>query len=121
MNPETWIKKDDTRIEVEAVLVDESNVESVATWCRGTLVTEIDPEHPEETQYGINVQTPTGYARASLGAYVIKFGTNFFTYRIRVFEEIYMPKSRTAPHPESTGDTRKRLGFGDTTSSWRQI
>lgn len=110
---QTWQKRDNPGITLEAVRLNEENVEEVATWCRGTLIDEIDPEHPEEKQYGINVETPSGTKRASLNMYVIKYGPNFFVEHIRVFEGMYKPSDRPAPPPESIGDAVKQRGFAD--------
>jgi hypothetical protein len=109
---ETWVRKE-TGIEVEAIRLNEDNAAEVAAWCRGELIEEIDAEHPEEKQPGINVPTPTGNQRASLHMYVIKFGKHFFVSVPRVFELSYQPLLRQSPPPESIGDTRKRLGFAD--------
>lgn len=110
---EIWRKKDNHSIEVEAVRLNEDNAASVAAWCGGELIEEIDPEHPEEKQPGINIHTPSGVARASLHMYVVKYGTSFFAEHNRRFETVYEPKLRAAPPLESAGDTRKRLGFAD--------
>lgn len=110
---ESWRKKDSPSIVVEAVRLTEDNVENIAKWCGGELVEEIDPEHPDETQLGINFQTPNGMKRASLHMYVVKFERSFFVSHNRKFETVYEPVNREAPPLESAGDTRKRLGFAD--------
>lgn len=110
---EFWQKKDMPETQVEAVRLNEDNAAEIATWCNGSLVEEIDPEHPDEMQPGINFNTPQGMKRASLHMYVIKFGTNFFTTSNRRFEEVYEPVSRPSTPLESAGDTRKSLGFAD--------
>lgn len=110
---ETWRRKDSPDVLVEAIRLNEDNAADVAKWCRGELIEEIDPEHPEEKQPGINANTPTGPQRASLHMYVIKFAGHFFVSHNRVFETVYEPTARQAPPLESAGDTRKRLGFAD--------
>lgn len=110
---ELWRKKDNPAVEVEAVRLTEDNAEEVAAWCRAEIVEEIDPEHPEEMQPGLNIWTPNGMKRASLHDYVIGFGNSFFTTSNRRFETNYEPVTREAPPLESAGDTRKRLGFAD--------
>lgn len=110
---ELWRKKDNHNIQVEAVRLTEENAAKIAAWSRAELVEEIDPEHPEEKQPGLNIQTPNGFKRASLHMYVVKFGNNFFTAHNRIFETKYEPVNRPAPPLESSGDTRKRLGFAD--------
>lgn len=113
MNPELWRKKENHEITVLAVRLNEDNAAAVAHWCGGELIEEIDPEHTEEMQPGINVRTPLGMKRASLHMYVIKFGQQFFVKDNRPFEISYEPVNREAPPLESPGDTRKRLGFAD--------
>lgn len=110
---ELWHKRDNSAITVEAVRLNEDNAAAVAEWCKGTLIEEIDPEHPEEMQPGINLNTPNGMKRASLGMYVVKYGRQFFAQHNRPFETVYEPDNREAPPLESAGDTRKALGFAD--------
>lgn len=116
---ETWKKRDNNAIVVEAVRLNEDNVYEVAQWCRADIVDEIDPEHPEEKQRGLNINTPAGVKRASLGMYVILFGRQFFVSHNRVFETIYEPTDRPAPPLESAGDSRKARGFADPFDSGR--
>lgn len=110
---ELWRKKGSPGITVEAVRLNEDNAAEVAAWCRGDVVEEIDPEHPDETQPGINIRTPYGMERASLHSYVVKYADQFFVGSNRSFETKYEPVNREAPPLESAGDTRKRLGFAD--------
>jgi hypothetical protein len=113
MSIEAWQKKDSPTIRVMAVRLTEDNAAVVAEWSGSELIEEIDPEHPEETQPGLNVRTPGGTKRASLHMYVIKFGTHFFAEHNRPFEEVYEPVNRPAPPPESAGDARHERGFSD--------
>ena len=110
---EQWRKKDAHHITVEAVRLTEDNATMVAAWCGGELIEEIDPEHPEETQPGINIRTPKGTKRASLHMYVIKYGNQFFVDNNRPFEMKYEPVNRPAPPLESAGDAAKERGFAD--------
>lgn len=110
---EVWQKKDAPHVTVEAVRLTEANAVEVAAWCRGDLIEEIDPEHPEEKQPGINLETPSGLTRASLHMYVVKYGKNFFVEHVRRFEDIYKPQDRLSPPPESIGDAMKQRGFAD--------
>lgn len=110
---ETWRKQDNPAITVEAVRLREDNAAVVAAWCRGSVVEEIDPEHPDEMQPGININTPAGVKRASLHMYVVKFGNNFFVSHNRPFEMTYEPVNREAPPLESAGDARRQRGFSD--------
>lgn len=110
---EKWQKQSNPAIIVEAVRLNEDNVADVGKWAGALMVEEIDPEHPEETQWGMNVNTAAGSKRASLGMYVVKFGKHFFVSRVREFELVYEPVSRPLPPPESAGDSRKARGFAD--------
>jgi hypothetical protein len=110
---ETWVKKDDPSITVEAVRLNEGNVLATAAWCMGEVVEEIDPFDPLETQDAINVITAEGPQRASLGMYVIKYGRQFLVSRVRPFEEVYTPERRDSPPPESIADSRRQRGFAD--------
>lgn len=116
---EDWQRKDMSDVHVEAVRLTEDNATEVAAWCGGTLIEEIDPEHPEETQPGINFNTHMGMKRASLHMYVVRTGDHFFTTSNRRFEEIFEPVHRDSTPLESAGDTRKRLGFADPFDSGR--
>lgn len=118
MRTETWVKQDNPTIEVEVVRLDEDNVEEAAAWCGGELVEEIDPEHTEEMQHGINFQSATGWQRGSLGMYLVKYGQSFYTSHNRPFEMNYMPKGGPAIQPESAGEAARSRGFG---SYGRQI
>lgn len=111
MTPETWVKRD-SDITVEAIRVNEDNVEEVAAWSGGDLVEEYDPVDGE-FQYGINLRTPQGVRRVNFHMYVLRFGGAFYTAFPRRFEEAYIPVERDAPPPESAGDTRQRLGFAN--------
>lgn len=110
---EIWEKQENPSVTVEAIRLNEGNAPAVAQWCGGELIEEIDPEHPEEIQPGINVDTTNGITRASLGMYVVKFGRRFFVSHNRPFEMKYQPQSRPAPPLESAGDSRKARGFAD--------
>ena len=110
---EKWRKKTDPGVLVDAVRLNEDNVEQVAFWCRGETVEEIDPEHPDELQLGINVSTVAGTLRASLNMYVINYGTKFFVSHNRPFEMKFEPVFRPAPPLESAGDAAKERGFAD--------
>lgn len=110
---ETWEKKSSSAITVEAVRLNEDNAVAVAAWCGAEVIEEIDPQDPLLKQPGLNVPTPAGMKRASLGTYVIRYGGNNFVESVRKFEELYTPRDRKSPPPESAGDTRHRLGFSD--------
>lgn len=110
---ELWIKKHNGVL-VKAVRLNEDNAEVVRQWCGGDLVEEIDPEHPDERQPGINVPTPLGHQRASLHMYVIQYGAGKFTVsHARPFEMVYQPLEREEDALESAGDARRQRGFSD--------
>lgn len=114
MEIEFWQKKSSPAVLVEAIRVTEANVEDISKWCRGELVEEIDPEHPDENRYGVNVRTGYGdIERLTLGMYISRAAGKFYIFHNRVFETMYEPRDREAPPLESIGDTRKALGFGD--------
>jgi hypothetical protein len=110
---ETWVKRDNPAITVEAVRLNEDNATDVATWCKADVVEEIDPEHPQEMQPGLNVTTPGGVKRASLHMYVVGYGGNFFVEHNRPFEMKYKPQDRPPTPLESAGDARRERGFAD--------
>jgi hypothetical protein len=111
MKIETW-KKRRGGIVVQAVLLTEDNATEVAGWCRGLLVEEKGREDPTDLWPGINVPTPNGHKRASLGMYVIKSGTKFFVATMNAFEQTYETLEIKQP-VETPNKTRERLGFGD--------
>ena len=111
---EVWRKRDNPDILVEAVRLNEDNAAEVAAWSKAELIEEIDPEHVEEMQPGLNVRVAGGrIERASLGMYVAKTGVAFFVMHNRPFEMQFEPTTRPAPPLESAGDARKARGFAD--------
>ena len=110
---EIWEKKGAPETTVEAVRLNEDNAADVAAWCKAELIEEIDPEHPSEKQPGLNVNTVTGFKRASLHMYVIKYGGQFFVEHNRPFEMLYQPQNRPPTPLESAGDARRERGFAD--------
>ncbi len=110
---EVWRRIDDHEVTVEAVRLTEKNVRQVGQWCKAEPVMELDPEDTLEEQPALNVETPRGVQRCSLGMYVIKVGPNFLVMHNRQFEIKYEPTTRPAPPLESAGDSRKARGFAD--------
>ena len=104
---ETWRKRDASNVVVEAIRLNEDNVVAAAQWCNGELIKEIDPVHPQEEQWGINVFTAQDVKRASLGMYVVKFGKHFFVSHNRKFEMVYEPVNRPAPAPQTAREARQ--------------
>lgn len=64
-----WRKKP---VVVQANELTRDNAESVAVWCGGVLVEEVNAENPLDKYVGINIPTLEGIMRASEGDYVIK-------------------------------------------------
>lgn len=111
---ETWRKRDDHNVTLEAVRLNEGNVEALAAEFNLTLVEETDPEHPDEKQFGLNVPVPEHkIKRASLGMYLVKYGRAFHVEYPRTFELVYEPANRPPPPPESIGESRRARGFAD--------
>lgn len=110
---EEWRRRANPNIVVQAVRLTEDNASEVAEWCGATLIEEIDPEFPDETQPGLNVPCPNGMQRASLGMYVYKIAKHVFVMHNRPFEIMHEPVGRPAPPLESAGDSRKARGFAD--------
>lgn len=57
---------------VQAMLLSSELATVISVWCGGVLVEEIDPFDVNQRYPAINVPTPEGPKRASLGDYVIK-------------------------------------------------
>lgn len=57
---------------VEAVRLGSDNVEAVAKWCNGEVVTELNALDPTVTNAAINVPTVFGPVRLSEGYYLVK-------------------------------------------------
>lgn len=57
---------------VDIKQVTAESAESIAEWCEGKLVHEIDPDDETITHAGVNVPTVQGVKRASSGSYVTK-------------------------------------------------
>ena len=111
MRTETWVKRDDETVMVDVVRLNEDNVHDAEIWCGGTLVEEIDPEHPEEMQFGINVSTMAGVERASLGMYLVHYGTQWYVSHTRPFEMVYKPRYDDDVQPDSAGEAARARGF----------
>lgn len=110
---EPWRQNANPNVIVEAIRLNEDNIEIVAATYGIEKIEEIDPEHTDEMQWGLNVITMKGTVRASLGMYVYKFGNHFFVAHNRPFEMAYTPVNREPTPPESAGDSRKARGFAD--------
>lgn len=77
---------------IEAFQLDVDNAEELANWCGGVLVEEITPatdEAEEIRQPGINVPTPEGMLRASVGDYIWRSGVDFAVTTQSEFQATY--------------------------------
>lgn len=112
-----WRRKDDETIVCDAVRLNEDNIELVAQTFGIELVEELNKQDPDvnDKQYGLNVRTPNGVQRASLGMYLVKFAKHLFVYHVRPFEEVYEPVDRPSPPPESIGDAYMARGMDPAT------
>ena len=111
MRTEPWVKRDDESVMVAVARINEDNVEEAAIWCGGELIEEIDPEHPEEMQYGINVMTVDGIKRVSLGMYLGTYAKKWFVSHTRPFEMDYKPRFGPDVQPDSAGEAARGRGF----------
>ncbi len=71
MMTQTWRKRADPAIEVEALKLSHENAREIVHWCEGRQVQEIDPYNSTNTYVGVNVPTYDGRQRASEGDYVV--------------------------------------------------
>ena len=108
-----WRRKDNEAVVFDAIRLNEDNIELVAKAFDIELVEEFNRQDPDinDMQYGLNVSTPYGMERASLGMYFAKAGTHQFVYRVRPFEELFEPVDGPPPPPESIGDAYMDRGM----------
>jgi len=78
-------------IEIEAALLTEDNASEVSNWAGGAQVVEESNALTHAKQEGLNVMTPSGKKRASVGMYVIKFEDNFYVSQPGAFAASYLP------------------------------
>lgn len=64
---------------MEHMIVSPELVTTVAAWCKGAQVEEIDPFDAEKRYPALNIQTREGVKRASLGDAVIKHDDGSFS------------------------------------------
>ena len=83
-----FYKKKNSEIVVEALKLDENNVDAIANWAQAQIVTETDALTHTASE-GLNVQTLKGKRRCSRGQYVIKHGENFYVFGGKAFETQY--------------------------------
>lgn len=87
-----WIHNQ-KRAVVEAVQLTSNNIQEIADWTGGRIVEEEDKIN-NRMYDGLNVPTPIGNRRLSLGMYAVKFQGQFFLALRREFEGQY---SRMTP------------------------
>jgi hypothetical protein len=83
-------QKKGTMIVVEAVKLSVDNAAQVANWAQAQMVEEKDALSHEAFD-ALNVKTPEGRQRCSLGMYVIKHAGRFFVGHPSQFESLYEP------------------------------
>ena len=103
---------------VEARLLTMSVGDELAEWCGGLLVQERNSEDGY-TQPGINVPTPNGNVRASLGDWILEYEGQFYVKSAPQFrldyEKVEEDEDLSQQHPDEdfhSGLTgREGLGF----------
>lgn len=78
-------------IEVEAALLTEDNASEISNWAGGAQVVEEEHALLHTKTEGLNIKTPDGTRRASVGMYVIKLGDQFFVSQPGNFAANYLP------------------------------
>lgn len=75
---------------VEAVQLNQNNVDAVANWTQSQIVEEKDMMHGTIFE-GLNVRTSEGKKRCSQGMYVVRIvgGEDFFVTGNVAFEQLY--------------------------------
>lgn len=95
---------------VEAVQLKPDNVDEVLAWTGGTLVEEED-KISNRMYDGINVPTPAGTKRLSLGMYAVKWNGIFYLAQRGVFESQYMRATPKQRQPSDPSDAYKLPKF----------
>lgn len=86
---QVW-KKKRSEVTVEACLVTEDSVNTIANWAQAQVVEEKNALS-DDAREALNVKTPEGKKRASHGTYVVKHGDNFYVLAKADFELRYEP------------------------------
>lgn len=87
MQPQYYRHKQ-TGVVVAALQLTEQTAGEIANWTQSQLVEERDSISHEESP-GVNVKTPAGIKRASVGDFVVKYSGAFFVGRPGLFESDY--------------------------------
>lgn len=92
-------------VEIEAMQVTRENVEGVAAWCGGRVVTEVKPGDPTDVYVALDIPTLEGIMRAETfhssawdgkryagGDYIIRgVQGEFYPCKPDIFEQTYEP------------------------------
>lgn len=78
-------------IQIEAALLTEDNASEISNWAGGAQVVEEEHALTHTKTEGLNIVTPDGKRRASVGMYVIKFDGQFFVAQPGAFASNYIP------------------------------
>lgn len=78
-------------IQVEAALLTEDNASEISNWAGGAQVVEEENALTHARSEGLNVVTPDGKRRASVGMYVVKLDDQFFVAQPGSFTTNYEP------------------------------
>lgn len=78
---------------VEAALLTDDNASEISNWAGGAQVVEETDAFTHARQEGLNIKTPDGNRRASVGMYVVKFEDQFFVAKPGTFAANYNPVS----------------------------
>jgi hypothetical protein len=90
-NPVMFRKKNNPTLIVEAMrLIGEDNVANVANWSQSQIVEERDALSHDPLD-ALNVRTPDGNRRCSVGMYVVKIAGHFYVQPKGKFEQQYEP------------------------------
>lgn len=92
---------------VEAVQLTAENVDAIAEWTGGRVVEETDAIS-NRMYDSLNIPTPHGYKRLSLGMYVVKFNGMFYLAKRGVFELQYKRMTPLAAAPNTAAP--KQMG-----------
>lgn len=84
---QTFSKKVGGQI-VQAMQLTDDNVSALANWAQAQTVEEMDAITHEAVD-ALNVKTPDGIKRCSIGSYLVKKGAFFYVVGGQKFESLY--------------------------------
>lgn len=96
-----FTRRGNSSIVIEAAKVGTDQIENIVNWCGGQIIEERDAlsDHPLES---VNLKTPTGRKRASVGQYIVKTAGQFMIVSAYDFERMY--DTNEAPRPRSEAE-----------------